>query len=70
MIALLILSAIGRIDGLVVFFLFFIALIATVYLASASVSGKNMTVIIICLVLILIMSILYLTIGTSITSTP
>ncbi len=71
MIASLILSAMGRMDGLVVFFLFFIALIVTVYLASASTSGKNMSIIIIFLVLVLIISILYLTIGsTSVRSTP
>ncbi len=69
MIASLILSAMGRMDGLVVFFLFFIALIVTVYLASAS--GKKIGIIIIFLVLILIISILYFTIGsTSVRSTP
>ncbi len=69
MIASLILSAMGRMDGLVVFVLFFSALIVTVYLASAS--GKKIGIIIIFLVLILIISILYFTIGsTSVRSTP
>ena len=67
MIALLIVSLAGRIDFLVVFFLFFISLIVTVYLASAS--GKNTTILIIFLILILIISILYLTPVTRISST-
>jgi hypothetical protein len=68
MIVLLILSFVERSDLLVVFFLFFVALIVTVYLASAS--GKNATIIIIFLILALILSILYLTPVTRIASTP
>ncbi len=68
MIVLLIVSLAGRIDFLVVFFLFFISLIVTVYLASAS--GKNTTILIIFLTLILILSILYLTPVTRVASTP
>ena len=41
MIALLILTFMERIDFLVVFFLFFVALIVTVYLASASEENKK-----------------------------
>ena len=67
MIALLMVSFAGRMDYLVVFFLFFISLIVTVYMASAS--GKNTTLLIIFLILILIISILYLTPVTRISST-
>ncbi len=55
MIALLILSFAGRMDFLVVFFLLFIALIVTVYLASASV--KNTIIFLIFLIFIFIISI-------------
>ncbi len=41
MIALLILSFVERSDFLVVFFLFFVALIVTVYLASASEENRK-----------------------------
>ncbi len=66
MIVLLILSFVNRMDLLVVFFLFFIALIVTIYLVSAS--GKNTSIIIIFLILVLILSSLYLTIDTRVTS--